>query len=63
LQHDSRFGARNDMPSHALLPRESRKILKLTELTCYSAAHCGQFMLARFEPRSVLFQSMKEFMT
>jgi len=63
LQHDSRFDARNDMPSDGLLPRESRKILKLTELTCYSAAHCGQFMLARFEPRIVLFQSKKDFMT
>jgi hypothetical protein len=63
LQLDSRFGARNDMPSHAPIPGESREILKLTERTCYSAAHCGQFMLARFEPRIVLFQSMKEFIT
>jgi hypothetical protein len=63
LQRDSRFGARNDMPSHVLLPGESREILKLTERTCYSAAHCGQFMLARFEPRIVLFQSKKEFVT
>jgi hypothetical protein len=51
------------MPSQALLPRESREILQATELTCYSAAHCGQFMLARFEPRIVLFQSKKDFMT
>jgi hypothetical protein len=51
------------MPSQALLPRESREILQATELTCYSAAHCGQFMLARFEPRIVLFQSKKDFIT
>jgi hypothetical protein len=60
---DSRFYARNDTPSHAPLPGETREILKLTERTCYSAAHCGQFMLARFEPRIVLFHSKKEFMT